>query len=227
MNIHISLPLNIEVPNSPVEFKLGLMFRENLEEDSGMLFIFDSVEQQSFHMKDTQIPLDIAFIKEDGTIDSIKELKPHNLIPVYSDGEIQYALEVNKGWFEENNVNVGDKILEHVVDNYNTSDWRDDFNPTKIESVDIIKPEPMVSPKSNVPYEDLSETTRIAPRVGNIIDVYLAWRGSNYMLKTFFPQVTTPSRKEIRDQVHKVYPGAKIWNYQVSTYKPGDPLLMN
>tara|TARA_B100001769_G_C21841449_1_gene456583 strand:+ start:37 stop:720 length:684 start_codon:yes stop_codon:yes gene_type:complete len=227
MNIHISLPLNIEVPNSPAEFKLGLMFRENLEEDSGMLFIFDSVEQQSFHMKDTQIPLDIAFIKEDGTIDSIKELKPHNLIPVYSDGEIQYALEVNKGWFEENNVNVGDKILEHVVDNYNTSDWRDDFNPTKIESVDIIKPEPMVSPKSNVPYEDLSETTRIAPRVGNIIDVYLAWRGSNYMLKTFFPQVTTPSRKEIRDQVHKVYPGAKIWNYQVSTYKPGDPLLMN
>ena len=227
MNIHISLPLNIEVPNSPAEFKLGLMFRENLEEDSGMLFIFDSVEQQSFHMKDTQIPLDIAFIKEDGTIDSIKELKPHNLIPVYSDGEIQYALEVNKGWFEENNVNVGDKILEHVVDNYNTSDWRDDFNPTKIESVDIIKPEPMVSPKSNVPYEDLSETTRIAPRVGNIIDVYLAWRGSNYMLKTFFPQVTTPSRKEIRDQVHKVYPGAKIWNYQVSTYKPGDQLLMN
>ena len=227
MNIHISLPLNIEVPNSPAEFKLGLMFRENLEEDSGMLFIFDSVEQQSFHMKDTQIPLDIAFIKEDGTIDSIKELKHHNLIPVYSDGEIQYALEVNKGWFEENNVNVGDKILEQVVDNYNTSDWRDDFNPTKIESVDIIKPEPMVSPKSNVPYEDLSETTRIAPRVGNIIDVYLAWRGSNYMLKTFFPQVTTPSRKEIRDQVHKVYPGAKIWNYQVSTYKPGDPLLMN
>ena len=160
MNIHISLPLNIEVPNSPAEFKLGLMFRENLEEDSGMLFIFDSVEQQSFHMKDTQIPLDIAFIKEDGTIDSIKELKPHNLIPVYSDGEIQYALEVNKGWFEENNVNVGDKILEQVVDNYNTSDWRDDFNPTKIESVDIIKPEPMVSPKSNVPYEDLRETTR-------------------------------------------------------------------
>ena len=115
MNIHISLPLNIEVPNSPAEFKLGLMFRENLEEDSGMLFIFDSVEQQSFHMKDTQIPLDIAFIKEDGTIDSIKELKPHNLIPVYSDGEIQYALEVNKGWFEENNVNVGDKILEQAM----------------------------------------------------------------------------------------------------------------
>ncbi len=75
MNIHIDLPLNIEVPNSQTEFKLGLMFRESLEKDSGMLFIFDSVEQQSFHMKDTKIPLDIAFIKEDGTIDSIKEIR--------------------------------------------------------------------------------------------------------------------------------------------------------
>jgi len=227
MNIHIDLPLNIEVPDSETDFRLGLMFRESLEKDSGMLFIFDSVEQQSFHMKNTKIPLDIAFIKEDGTVDSIKELKPHNPLPVYSFGEIKYALEVNRGWFEEHNVRIGDKILEEVVDNYNTSDWRDDFKPTEIESIDIIKPEPMVSPKSNIPYEDLAEATRIAPKVGNIIDVYLAWRGQNYMLKTFFPQVTTPSRKEIRDQIHKVYPGAKIWNYQVSTYKPGEPLLMN
>ena len=226
MNIHIDLPLNIEVPNSQTDFRLGLMFRESLEKDSGMLFIFDTVEQQSFHMKNTQIPLDIAFIKEDGTVDSICQLKPYNPIPVFSFGEIKYALEVNEGWFDEHKVRVGDKILSHTED-YNTSDWRNDFKPTEIESIDIIKPEPMVSPKSNIPYEDLSEATRIAPRVGNIIDVYLAWRGQNYMLKTFFPQVTTPSRKEIRDQIHKVYPGAKIWNYQVSTYKPGDPLLMN
>ena len=74
MNIHIDLPLNIEVPDSETDFRLGLMFRESLEKDSGMLFIFDSVEQQSFHMKNTKIPLDIAFIKEDGTVDSIKEL---------------------------------------------------------------------------------------------------------------------------------------------------------
>ena len=141
--------------------------------------------------------MDIAFIKEDGTIDSIKELKPYDPLPVYSFGEIKYALEVNRGWFEEHNVRIGDKILEEVVDNYNTSDWRDDFKPTEIESIDIIKPEPMVSPKSNVPYEDLAEATRIAPKVGNIIDVYLAWRGSNYMIKMFFPQVTDRSRKDI------------------------------
>ena len=92
MNIHIDLPLNIEVPDSETDFRLGLMFRESLEKDSGMLFIFDSVEQQSFHMKNTKIPLDIAFIKEDGTVDSICQLKPYNPIPVFSFGEIKYAL---------------------------------------------------------------------------------------------------------------------------------------
>ena len=46
-----------------------------------------------------------AFIKEDWTIESIKELKPYTLLPVFSDGEILYALEVNRGWFSENNIN--------------------------------------------------------------------------------------------------------------------------
>ena len=62
-------------------------------------------------MKDTRIPLDIAFIKEDGTIESIKELNPYTLKPVYSDGNVLYALEVNRGWFAEHNVNIGDSIL--------------------------------------------------------------------------------------------------------------------
>ena len=67
-----SLPLVLEVPQSDGEFKCGLMFRESLEQDRGMLFIFESDDYWTFHMKNTFIPLDIAFIKEDGTIDSIK-----------------------------------------------------------------------------------------------------------------------------------------------------------
>ncbi len=108
----VTLPLNIEIPKTQTEFNLGLMFRESLNYDSGMLFIFDEVGQKSFHMKDTKIPLDIAFIKEDGTIESIKELDPFTLLPVSSDGEVLYALEVNRGWFVENSVNVGDKVLK-------------------------------------------------------------------------------------------------------------------
>ena len=106
----ITLPLNVEIPNNIRDFNLGLMFRESLDTNSGMLFIFDEVAEQSFHMTETRIPLDIAFIKEDGTIESIKELEPFDENPVASDGEVLCALEVNRGWFAENNVEVGDEI---------------------------------------------------------------------------------------------------------------------
>ena len=108
----ISLPLELEIPQNNAEFRLGLMFRESLEQDKGMLFIFESNDYWTFHMKNTFIPLDIAFIKEDGTIESIKELDPMNLIQVGPDSEIRYAVEANRGWFAENGVVVGDKILE-------------------------------------------------------------------------------------------------------------------
>ena len=88
------------------------MFRESLEQDRGMLFVFENTDQYSFHMKNTFIPLDIAFINEEGIIESIKELDPMNPIPVYPDGEIRYAVEVNRGWFAENGVEVGDILLE-------------------------------------------------------------------------------------------------------------------
>jgi len=61
-------------------------------------------------MKETKIPLDIAFIREDGTIESIKQLEPFDETPVSSEGEVLCALEVNRGWFAENNVEVGDEI---------------------------------------------------------------------------------------------------------------------
>ena len=98
----------------------------------------------------------------------------------------------------------------------------------RFEFIDIIKPEPMRSPKSNIEYVDpLEEATKLPDynKVGNIIDVYLAWRGSNYMIKMFFPSVVKPSRREVQDQVRKVYPGAKLWNYQVSEHEPGEPIL--
>ena len=108
---YIDLPLEVEIPNSESKFNLGLMFRESLDTDKGMLFIFEEVGKHSFHMKNTRIPLDVAFIKEDGTIESIKELNPHTLLPVSSDGEVLFAIEANRGWFIENNVEVGDEIV--------------------------------------------------------------------------------------------------------------------
>ena len=108
---YIDLPLHVEIPKDDARFRLGLMFRESLEVDKGMLFIFEEVGKHSFHMRNTRIPLDIAFVKEDGTIESIKELTPYSGLPVYSDGEVLFAIEANRGWFVENNVEVGDEIV--------------------------------------------------------------------------------------------------------------------
>ncbi len=110
--MNVSLPLNIEIPKNQTDFYLGLMFRESLDYDSGMLFVFEDVGVKSFHMKNTRIPLDIAFINEEGKIESIKELEPFSLLPVYSNSEVLYALEVNRGWFTEHNIKVGQNILE-------------------------------------------------------------------------------------------------------------------
>ena len=113
-----TLPLRLELPKSSLDFKQGLMFRESLDTDSGMLFVFDNIAKQSFHMTETLIPLDIAYIREDGIIESIKQLEPNNPIPVHSEGEIELAIEVNRGWFAENNVEVGDELsVEYVIPN--------------------------------------------------------------------------------------------------------------
>ena len=112
-----TLPLQLEIPKTKSDFTKGLMFRESLEANSGMLFVFDRIAQQSFHMTETTIPLDIAFIKENGIIESIKPLEPRDNNPVYSDGAIELAIEVNRGWFAENNIEVGDElVVEYIVE---------------------------------------------------------------------------------------------------------------
>jgi len=73
--------------------------------------------------------------------------------------------------------------------------------------------------------EDLDEAVRIPAQTGNIILVNLNWRGKYYMIKMFFPHTTKPNRREVQDQIEKVYPGAKVQSYQVSDIKPGDPLI--
>jgi uncharacterized membrane protein (UPF0127 family) len=222
----VDLPLRIEIPQTPGEFKTGLMFRESLDTDSGMLFVFDRVAQQSFHMSHTTIPLDIAFIDEEGCIESIKELVPLRREPVYSNAQVLYALEVNRGWFAENKVKVGDKIIDFEVnENIDTSNWRDDFKPTEYEFTDIITPEPLQSPKNQIQWVDLGEATNLPRKTGNILTVYLGWRGKSYSIQMFFPSVKVPSRREVQDQLQKVYPGAKLWSYQVSDYDQGEPLV--
>ena len=215
----IRLPLKLEVPQSNTEFNLGLMFRESLDYDRGMLFVFEEVGEKSFHMKDTRIPLDIAFITEDGVIESIKPLNPFTLLPVSSDGDVALAVEVNRGWFAENNVEEGDTLQ---IGNATGG--------LAFEVVDLIKPEPIVPTQRTVEWEDPAELAEIRRlpnynKPGNILQVYLAWRGKTLSIQLFFPSAKKPSRKEVLDQLQKVYPGARLHSFQVAEYDPDAPLL--
>ena len=309
----VTLPLEIEIPNTIRDFNLGLMFRESLDVNSGMLFIFDEVAEQSFHMTETKIPLDIAFIREDGTIESIKELEPFDENPVSSDGEVLCALEVNRGWFAENNVEVGDVIdieegkkdacYHKVKSRYSV--WPSAYasgalvkcrkvgaanwgNKTKKEEVELdekcwkgyekkgmktmfgkrypncVKKEEVqpIEEKKGCNHTDkgedcpvhgmspcdgprggnggkpgpdknyvkpmgesIEEAVRVPAKTGNIVDTYFNYRGKYYALKMFFPQVSVPKKSDVQDQVSKVYPGAKLLTFNVSSYEPGQPLL--
>ena len=91
---------------------------------------------------------------------------------------------------------------------------------TFAEVVDIIKPESIKGFKSQI-----DESVRIPSKTGNIILVTLVWRGKYYGIKMFFPQTTKPNRKEVQDQIEKVYPGSRVQSYYVSDIKPGEQFL--
>lgn len=89
----------------------GLMFRKSLGEDSAMIFVFDQPRRMSFWMKNTEIPLDIAFLTRDGEITEIKSMFARDLNPVKSSrGDILYCIEANAGWFSKNKISAGDRL---------------------------------------------------------------------------------------------------------------------
>jgi len=106
-----SILVRIELAQTPNEQEQGLMFREHLPENQGMLFVYPYPQILSFWMRNTFIPLDIAFIDHKGLIVSIQQMEPLVEEKSYvSPVPAQYALEMNQGWFERNNVHVGDQV---------------------------------------------------------------------------------------------------------------------
>ena len=91
---------------------------------------------------------------------------------------------------------------------------------TFVEVVDLIKPEPITGFKSQV-----KEATRLQADTGNIIAVILSWRGKTYSVRMFFPQVGMPNRKDVTSEIQKIYPGALVLQYNVSSLQPGMPLI--
>jgi uncharacterized protein len=103
----------VEVADSPEERQVGLMHRESLPVDAGMIFLFEGDTASGFWMKNTLIPLSIAFADADGVIVSILDMEPCEADPceIYNPGAVyRSALEVNQGAFDEWGVRVGDRL---------------------------------------------------------------------------------------------------------------------
>jgi uncharacterized membrane protein (UPF0127 family) len=104
------VPLNVEVASDEESIKQGLMHRDELDSESGMLFVFPEPLQQSFWMKNTTIPLSIAYVDEDNKILNIEDMIPHNINGVSSQGKAKCAIEANKGWFKSKGIKPGDSV---------------------------------------------------------------------------------------------------------------------
>jgi uncharacterized membrane protein (UPF0127 family) len=102
--------ITAEVAKTPQQRAIGLMHRERMGANEGMLFIFEQPSVQCFWMKNTLLPLSIAFLADDGRVVKIDEMQPQSLQEHCSGEPARYALEMNQGWFEKRGVKVGERI---------------------------------------------------------------------------------------------------------------------
>jgi uncharacterized membrane protein (UPF0127 family) len=102
--------IRAEVAQSPEQRATGMMHRTTMGANEGMLFVFEEANPQCFWMKNTLLPLSIAFIGDDGTIINIAEMKPQALESHCSTKPVRYALEMNQGWFAKRGIKAGSKL---------------------------------------------------------------------------------------------------------------------
>ena len=102
--------IQAELAQTPDERSIGLMFRKNMGANEGMLFAFEQAAKQCFWMKNTLLPLSIAFVAADGTVVNIDDMKPQTLASHCSTKEVPFVLEMNVGWFAKRGIKAGFKL---------------------------------------------------------------------------------------------------------------------
>ena len=105
--IHV---INAELATTPREREIGLMMRPSMAASDGMLFVFERPAQQCFWMRNTLIPLSIAFVADDGSVVNIDDMAPETLDGHCSAKPVRFALEMNKGWFAKRGIKPGSKL---------------------------------------------------------------------------------------------------------------------
>jgi len=114
--------LTVELAQTPGEQARGLMYRKEMADNAGMLFVYRSPQPVAYWMKNTFLPLSIAFIDANHRIVNMADMAPNNETRTYpSEGPVQYVLEVNQGWFARNGVKRGDLVTFDLPHNKGTS----------------------------------------------------------------------------------------------------------
>ncbi|MFN9451183.1 MAG: DUF192 domain-containing protein [Rubrivivax sp.] len=99
-----------EVASTPLQRQIGMMMRTEMAQHEGMLFVFEEPQRQCFWMRNTLLPLAIAFISDDGRIVNLAEMQPRSDDSHCSTAPVRYVLEMNKGWFSKRGIKAGDKL---------------------------------------------------------------------------------------------------------------------
>jgi len=102
--------IDAQVAQAPDQRTIGLMFRKDMPQHEGMLFIFEQPSVQCFWMKNTLLPLTAAFVADDGTIVNLADMKPQTTDSHCSDKPVRYVLEMNRGWFAKKGIKPGMKL---------------------------------------------------------------------------------------------------------------------
>ena len=102
--------IRAELATTPAQRQMGLMFRKDLASHEGMLFIFEEPTPQCFWMRNTPTALTIAFIKDDGSIVNLADMKPFDESSHCSARPVRYVLEMNQGWFAKRGIKAGFKL---------------------------------------------------------------------------------------------------------------------
>ncbi len=103
--------IDAQVASTSEQHATGLMFRTEMPQHEGMLFVFAQATQQCFWMKNTLIPLAVAFVADDGTLVNLDEMKAQTLNAHCSEKPVRYVLEMNTGWFSKKGIKAGNKLV--------------------------------------------------------------------------------------------------------------------
>jgi len=102
--------ITAQVALSPQQREIGLMFRKEMPQQEGMIFIFEEPSQQCFWMKNTLLPLTAAFVADDGTIVNLVDMKPQTTDSHCSTKPVRFVLEMNQGWFAKKGIKAGARL---------------------------------------------------------------------------------------------------------------------